>query len=53
MGKPIVSGLLRGGDYEYFSLLDTDQIEAVKAKFPDSLVFLWFHDARVWDGVTP
>ena len=53
IGRPIVSGLLHGGNFQYFALLDTDQIEAVKAKFPDSPVFLWFHDARVWDGVAP
>ncbi len=53
LGKPIVSGVLRGGDYQYFALLDTDQIDAVKAKFPDALAFIWFHDPRVWDGVEP
>ena len=53
LGKPIVSGVLRGGDYQYFVLLDTDQIDAVKAKFPDAVVFTWLHDPHVWDGVEP
>ncbi len=52
-GQPRISGVLHGGDYHYFALFDTDQLAAVQAKFPDGLAFLWFHDARVWDGVTP
>ena len=32
---------------------DTDQLEAVQAKFLDGLAFLWFHYARVLDGLAP
>lgn len=53
LAKVRVSGIVRGSDYRYFALLDTDRLDAVKAKFPDALAFLWFHDERVWDSLEP
>ncbi len=50
--KVIVAGPLMGIEYSYFALLDTDDLPKIKTLFPDAKVFLWFHDAQVWDGVS-
>ncbi len=52
LGSVRVAGTLAGGDYGYFVLLETDDLEKVKLQFPDARSFLWFHDAQVWDGVS-
>ncbi|WP_051669515.1 hypothetical protein [Bryobacter aggregatus] len=53
LGSVSVAGVLGSGEYRYFAVLDNDQIEAVQRKFSGETVFLWFHDDRVWDGLTP
>ena len=50
--KLIASGPLRGGEYSFFAVLDTDDLPKVKNIFPEAKVFLWFHDAQVWNGVS-
>ena len=52
LGGVLVAGPMTGGDYGYFALLETDDLEKVKKQFPDARTFLWFHDAQVWDGVS-
>jgi hypothetical protein len=33
-------------------VLDSEAIQEIKKLFPEAKVFLWFHDAQVWNGVS-
>ncbi len=48
----IASGPLTGGEDSYFAVLDTEDLPKIKKLFPEAKVFLWFHDAQVWNGVS-
>lgn len=50
--KLIASGPLSGGEDSYFAVLDTEDLPRIKSLFPNAKVFLWFHDAQVWNGVS-
>jgi len=50
--KAIVSGPLKGGDYAFFALLDTEDLAKVKAELPEAKAFIWLHDIQVWNGVS-
>lgn len=48
----IVAGPLSGSPYRYFAVLDADDLAKVQRTMPEVTAFVWFHDTRVWNGVS-